>query len=159
MNTSTRFTRYLTEKDIPYQEVEHDYSNSSVGTAITANISLDKIAKAVLLKNHEDRRLMAILPADRKISISALNDSLHGRYQLVKETELYQVFSDCCIGAIPPAASAYNINMVCDQELDKLSKVYLEAGDHETLLCLNQGGFHQLMIAGKHFYFSHQVFH
>lgn len=66
-----------------------------MATAITAKISLKKIAKAVLLKKHEDRRLMAILPVDRKISISALNDSLHGRYQLVKETELDQVFSDC----------------------------------------------------------------
>ena len=159
MNASTRLTRYLTEQKIPYQEVEHFHSNSSVGTAITASIALKEIAKAVLLKSHEDRKLMAILPADRKISLSALNETLHGSYQLVKEQEVYQVFSDCNQGAIPPAADAYNINMVCEQELDKLSKVYLEAGDHKTLLCVNQDGFHALMTSGKHMHFSHQVFH
>jgi len=159
MNTSTRLTRYLIENNIPYQEVAHFHSNSSIGSAITANISLKQIAKAVLLKNHEDRKLMAILPADHKIDLSALNDSLHGQYQLMKEQEVYQVFDDCNLGAIPPAADAYHMNMVCDDALDKLSKVYLEAGDHKTLLCVNHDGFHALMTSGKHIPFSHQVFH
>jgi len=159
MNISTRLTRYLIDKNIPYQEVEHFHSNSSIGTAITSNISLREIAKVVLLKNHEDRKLMAILPADHKISLSALNDSLHGQYRLMKEQDVYQVFSDCNLGAIPPAADAYNMNMVCDEKLDKLLKVYLEAGDHETLLCVTQDGFHTLMNSGKHINFSHQVFH
>lgn len=159
MNTSTRLTRYLTEKNIPYQEVAHFHSNSSVGSAITANISLKQIAKAVLLKNHEDKKLMAILPADHKISLSALNDNLHGSFQLMKEKEVYQVFSDCNHGAIPPAADAYHLTMVCEAELDQLSKVYLEAGDHETLLCVNQDAFKSLMTSGKHLHFSRQVFH
>ncbi len=159
MNTSTRLTRYLIEKNIPYQEVAHFHSNSSIGTAITANISLKQIAKVVLLKNHEDRKLMAILPAAHKISITAINESLHGQYRLMKEQEVYQLFSDCNQGAIPPAPEAYHLNMVCDEELDKLPEVYLEAGDHETLLCVNQDGFHTLMTSGKHMPFSHQVFH
>ncbi len=159
MNTSTRLTRYLIDKNIPYQEIAHFHSNSSIGTAITANISLKQIAKAVVLKNHEDRKLMAILPADRKISLSAINDSLHGQYQLMKEQEVYQVFSDCNLGAIPPAPDAYNMNMICEQELDKLSQVYLESGDHEALLCVSQDGFHKLITSGKHIHFSRQVFH
>ena len=159
MNTSTRLTRYLTEKNIPYQEIAHFHSNSSIGTAITANISLKQIAKAVLLKNHEDKRLMAILPAAHKISLSALNDNLPGNFRLVKEKEVYQVFSDCNLGAIPPAPDAYHLNMVCDTELDQLPKVYLEAGDHETLLCVSQDAFKSLMTSGKHLHFSRQVFH
>ncbi|NQY48892.1 MAG: YbaK/EbsC family protein [Colwellia sp.] len=159
MNTSTRLTRYLTEKSIPYHVVEHFHSNSSVGTAITANISLKQIAKAVLLKNHEDKKLLAILPAADKISLSVLNENLHGSYQLMKEQEVYQVFSDCNPGAVPPAADAYHLSMVCEQELAKLSKVYLEAGDHETLLCVNQHDFKTLMTSGKQLHFSREVFH
>lgn len=159
MNASTRLTHYLIEKNIPYQEVAHFHSNSSMATAITANISLKQIAKAVLLKNHEDRKLMAILPANNKISLSAINKRLHGEYQLMKEQDVYQMFSDCDLGAIPPAADAYNIHMVCDTQLDELPQVYLEAGDHRTLLCINQDAFHTLMTPGKHTHFSHQVFH
>ncbi|WP_057832117.1 aminoacyl-tRNA deacylase [Colwellia sp. TT2012] len=159
MNISTRLTRYLNEKSIPYQEVEHFHSNSSIGTAITANISLKQIAKAVLLKNHEDKKLMAILPAADKINLSVLNENLHGSYQLMKEHEVYQLFSDCNLGAVPPAAEAYHLSMVCAQELTQLKKVYLEAGDHETLLCVNQDDFKTLMTSGKHLHFSREVFH
>jgi len=159
MNTSTRLTRYLIGKNISYQEVTHFHSNSSIGSAITSNIPLNQIAKAVLLKSHEDRKLMAILPATHKISLLELNQKLHGQYQLMTEQDVYQVFSDCNLGAIPPAAEAYHMNMVCDESLDKLSRVYLEAGDHKTLLCVDQDGFHSLMSSGKHMPFSHQVFH
>ncbi len=159
MNTSTRLSRYLIEKHIPYQAVEHFHSTNSMGTAITANISLKQLAKAVLLKNHDDKKLMAILPADHKINLLALNDNLNGSFQLMKEREVYQLFSDCKHGAIPPGSDAYHLTMVCDKELDQLSKVYLEAGDHETLLCVTQHDFKTLMSSGKHFYFSREVFH
>ncbi len=159
MNISTKFSRYLSDKNISYQAVEHFHSNSSIGSAVTANISLNQIAKAVLLKDHEDRKLMAILPANNKISLSALNDSLHGEYRLVKEQEVYQMFADCDLGAIPPAAEAYNLTMVCEQELDKLENIYLESGDHETLLRVDRQGFKDMMSSGKHIHFSRQVFH
>ncbi|PKG85908.1 hypothetical protein CXF85_03810 [Colwellia sp. 75C3] len=159
MNASTRLTRYLNEKNIPYQAVEHFHSNSSVGTAITASISLKQIAKAVLLKNHEDKKLMAILPASDKLSLSVVNDKLHGSFKLIKERELYQLFSDCNQGAIPPAPVAYHLTMICEKKLDRLSKVYLESGDHETLLCVTQDDFKTLMTSGKHLHFSHEVFH
>jgi len=159
MNTSTRLSRYLTQRSIAYQEIGHFHSNSSIGTAITANISLKQIAKAVLLKNHEDKRLMAILPASHKIKLSALNDNLHGSFSLMTEEDVYQIFSDCNQGAVPPAADAYNLSMICERELDQLTEVYLESGDHETLLCVRQSDFKTLMKSGKHLHFSQEVFH
>jgi len=159
MNTSTRLTRYLFEKNITYQEIEHFHSNSSIGSAITANISLKHIAKAVLLISHEDKKLMAILPATHKINLSTLNDNLHGSFRLMNEQEVCQIFSDCNLGAIPPAAEAYHLTMVCERQLDLLAKVYLEAGDHKTLLCVNKGDFKTIMNSGKHLHFSREVFH
>ncbi len=159
MTISTKLTRYLNEKNVPYQAIEHFHSNSSIGTAVTANVALNEIAKVVLLKDHEDRRLMAILPANNKINLSILNECLHGSYQLLKEQEVYQAFSDCDLGAIPPVPGAYNMNMICEEELDRLDTVYLEAGDHKTLLQLDKGAFKHIMSVGKHFHFSQTVFH
>ncbi|WP_026301159.1 aminoacyl-tRNA deacylase [Colwellia piezophila] len=159
MNTSTRLTRYLTEKSMPFKLLPHFHSNSSVGSAITANISLKQLAKAVLLINHDDKKLMAILPAANKINLSALNDSLHGVYRLMTEKEVYQQFSDCSHGAIPPAPDSYHLNMVFEQVLEQLSEVYLESGDHETLICISQASFKALMTQGKHLNFSREVFH
>lgn len=159
MNTPTRLSSYLTSKGIPYQEVEHFRSNSSIVSAITANVSLNKIAKAVILKNHEDKKVMAILPASHKVSLSVLNESLHGSFRLMDEQEVYQVFSDCNQGAVPPAAEAYHLSMVCERELDQLAEVYLESGNHSTLLCVRQRDFRTLTTSGPHLHFSREVFH
>ena len=159
MTMSTRLDTYLTQKHIPYHCIKHFHSNSSMGSAITANIPLAHIAKAVLLVNHEGRKLMAVLPADSKISLSIINEQLRGSYQLIKEKELYSMFADCENGAIPPISEAFNITMICDQQLDELEQVFLEAGDHETLLSVDHDTFEKLTATGKHLRFSHQVFH
>jgi len=159
MTISTRLDSYLTAHKIPYQIVEHDHSASSVGTAITASIPLNQIAKAVILKDHEDRKLMAVLPAKNKISISAVNENLMGSYKLLKEQEVYQIFSDCEHGAIPPVGDAFNMHMICDEMLDLLDYVYIEAGDHRKLLRISHEGYETIAAKSKHLRFSSEVIH
>jgi len=159
MTISTRLDTYLSEHDIPYQSIPHCHSNSSIGSAVAARVPLNQIAKAVLLVDHEGRKMMAVLPANNKISLSALNNELCGSYQLVKENEVYKMFSDCEHGAVPPIGEAYNMAVVCDQLLDNLDTVYIEAGDHETLLKIDKAGFREMMENGKHLRFSREIFH
>ena len=159
MTISTRLDSYLTAHNIHYQVVEHEHSVSSVGSAITASIPLNQIAKAVILKDHEDRKLMAVLPAKNKISLSAINDNLMGSYQLLKEHEIYQMFNDCEHGAIPPVGEAFNMQMVCDEMLDKLEYVYIEAGDHRNLLRISHDDYETICANSKHLRFSSELIH
>lgn len=159
MTISTRLDSYLSQHNVTYQAVSHVHSNSSIGSGISANIPLNHIAKAVLLENHEGRKIMAVLPANNKISMSVLNEELRGSYQLIKEHAVYQLFNDCENGAIPPVGDAYNMPVVCDQLLDSLDNVYMEAGDHQTLLRMDRQNYEDLMANGKHIRFSREVFH
>ncbi|NMP32702.1 YbaK/EbsC family protein [Thalassotalea sp. M1531] len=159
MSISTRLLSYLDNRKIQYQTIKHHHSNSSIGSAINANIPLHQLAKAVILQNHEDRKVMAILPASRKVSISTLNEQLMGSYRLLKEHEVYQLFEDCEHGAIPAIAEAFNMTSVCDEKLDLLDYVYIEAGDHEHLLKIPHKHFAKLVDRCMHLTFSHEVFH
>jgi len=159
MSISTRLDSYLSANKIPYQVIEHEHSASSVGSAIMAKIPLNQIAKAVILKDHEDRRLMAVLPAKNKISLSAINDNLLGNYKLLKEQEVYQMFSDCEHGAIPPVGEAFNIHTICDEMLDQLDYVYIEAGDHRKLLRISHKDYEIIAANSKHLRFSSDVMH
>lgn len=159
MTISSRLDSYLTAQNISFQVIEHDHSSSSIGSAIMAKVPLNQIAKAVILKDHEDRKLMAVLPAKNKISLSAINDELMGSYTLLKEKEVYRMFSDCEHGAIPPVGDAFNMHMICDELLDKLDYVYLEAGDHRKLLRINHEDFETMIANSKHLRFSSEVFH
>ena len=159
MTISNRVSSYLNEHDIHYQVISHSHSTSSIGSAISAHVPLDNIAKAVILKDHEDRKLMAILPAKNKISISALNEQLFASYQLLKESEVYQMFGDCEHGAVPPLSDAYNMACVCDELLDNLDDIYIESGDHLNLLHLKHQDFETMVANARHMRFSHEVFH
>lgn len=159
MTISTRLDTFLSTHDIAYQAIPHGHSNSSVGSAVAAHVPLNQIAKAVMLIDHQGRKMMAVLPANNKINFSILNDELYGSYQLLKEHDVYHMFSDCEHGAIPPIGEAYNIAAVCDKQLDYLENVYIEAGDHETLLKLDRDSFKNMMTNTKHFSFSREVIH
>lgn len=159
MTISNRLNSYLTAQNISFQAIEHDHSTSSFDSAITAKIPLNLIAKAVILKSHEDRKLMAVLPAKNKISLSAINDELFGSYKLLKEKEVYRMFSDCEHGAIPPVGDAFNMQMICDELLDQLDYVYIEAGDHQKLLRISNADFKIMTANSKHLRFSNEVFH
>ena len=159
MTISTRLNSFLSIHKVSYEVIDHETSSSSVGSALKAEVPLNEIAKAVILENHEGRKLMAVLPANNKISLSRLNEDLMGDYHLVKEGEIRHMFQDCEIGAIPPIGYAFNVNVVFDDKLEELSHVYIEAGDHESLLKLSATDFIQLMRSAKHSRFSHEVYH
>lgn len=159
MAISNQLDSYLIEHCIPYQVIEHEHSISSISSANMAKVPLNQLAKAVILKDHEDRKLMAVLPAKNKISISAINENLRGTYKLLKEHEINTMFSDCEHGAIPPVGDAFNIHMICDEMLDSLDYVYIEAGDHRTLLRISHKYYEVISAKSAHLRFSSEIIH
>jgi len=159
MSISTRVASYLDGEGIKYDTVNHAHTSTSIGSAITASISPKTIAKAVVLEDHESRHLMAILPANHKVSLHKLNDKLDAKLHLVEEEQVYKMFSDCEPGAVPAIGQAYNMNSIYDETLDQLDDVYLEAGDHETLIHLSKAQFGKLMTNTKHSQFSSQNYY
>lgn len=159
MTMPTRLDSYLLEHQIQFETVYHNHSLSSLHSAVEADIPPLNIAKGVVLEDHEGRHLMAVLPASSKISIAVLNEALHASYRLVKEHDVYKLFKDCEHGAIPPVGEPYHMSVVCDSTLMALDFVYLESGDHETLIKLDQKAFRSLMSHSKCMRFGHEVFH
>ncbi|MDF2153359.1 YbaK/EbsC family protein [Vibrio sp. CAU 1672] len=159
MTIATRLDQYLTEHNIHFQTVNHSHSNSSLQSGVSAGIPLMNIAKGVILEDHQGHHMMAVLPANNKISLSRLNDEFNATFHLVKERMVYRMFTDCDHGAVPPVGSAYHMSTVCDESLANLDHVYLEAGDHETLVKLDHDAFIRLMEDCKFLRFSSDVLH
>ncbi|WP_235862016.1 aminoacyl-tRNA deacylase [Photobacterium kishitanii] len=159
MAISTRLNEYLQQNHIDYQKVYHYHTEDSLGNAATSGIPPKMVAKAVLLLDHEGRKVMAVLAADKKINLAVLNHEFNAEYHLLDEKEVYRLFSDCEKGAIPPIGSAYNIAVIYDQQLNDLDNIYIEAGDHQTLLRLDHYAFTEIMKNAKHIHFSKTVYH
>lgn len=159
MTRTNRVTHYLDSQNIRYQLLSHPHSRSSIGSAISAEIPMHQLAKAVVLEDHEGRHLMAVLPSDYKVSLTKLNDELNRSFKLVKEAKVYQLFTDCESGAIPPVPNAYHMDAIFDDALFAESELFLELGDHETLIQIEKGDFKHLIAAHKHSRFSTKVIH
>lgn len=159
MSIVTRVSAYLDDRHIHYQLRRHAPSHNSLSSAITSHTPATQLVKAVILEDSEGQKLMAILSASHKISLITLNEMLNRQFHLIKETALYQLFADCDHGAVPPIAELYNMDRVYDQYLLQQPYLYLEAGDHESLIEVTRDEFLRLMQGAKTFHFSHSVFH
>ncbi|MFT5789337.1 YbaK/EbsC family protein [Shewanella sp. GutDb-MelDb] len=159
MTISSRLNQYLDDNDVKYDLLPHPRSASSISSAVAAHISPTQLAKAVILEDHESRKVMAVLPANHKVSLRSLGDKLNRELHLIKEQEIYQMFDDCQHGAIPSLGAAYNLEAVYDDLLVEAKEIYFEAGDHSNLVRMNRDDFIKLIKDAKHLRFSHQSVH
>ena len=86
-----------------------------------------------------------------------LASRLHRHLELVPEAELASIFTDCEVGAIPPIGQAYAIDMIVDNKLLDCEDLYLEAGDHRSLVHLRSDEFKRLIQNAPHASFTRHV--
>ena len=149
MNIAPTLAKQLVKHRINYDTISHSYSNSSLHAAHSANITVQKMVKTVILE--DDRGyVMALVPANHYVKINELNMLLNRRMGLATETELAHLFTDCEPGAIPPVGAAYGMTTVVDNNLDDCNDVYIEAGNHTDLLHISASAFRQLVEHSRH---------
>jgi Ala-tRNA(Pro) deacylase len=120
------------------------HSPSASRTPHATHVSGDRVAKAVLLKD-DTGYLLAVLPASHHLRLDAV-EVLTGRsLTLAAEEEIGRAFPDCEVGAVPPVGTAYGLPAVVDDSLVKEPEIYLEGGDHTTLVRVTREDFAQLM--------------
>src|SRR5215468_232127 len=153
MTIAATVQRYLEQQGIDYEVVEHPRTMSSSRTAQAGHISGERLAKAVVLKS-EGGFTMAVLPACCHIRLGEIQDCLERPVGLATESEVGRLFADCELGAIPPVGKAYGMEMIVDDSLTEQTDVYLEAGDHMSLIHVNAITFQHLTADARHARFS-----
>ena len=145
MPIAERLQSWLDGHHAEYSTITHSVTSTSTHTAEAAHIPGGKIAKAVVLKTTTDSYLLMVLPADHKVHLGRLHRLLHDNVCLATEAELAQLFPDCAVGAIPAMGEPYGLRTLVDNSLWDEPVVFLESGDHETLLQLGHHQFHHLL--------------
>ena len=140
MTVAPTLERYLASKNINYDVIMHAPTMSSSRTAEACRISGDRIAKAVVLRD-ENGFVLAILPASHHIRLSNLKRRLGFNVTLATELEIQQLFEDCAQGAVPPAGECYGLDVIVDDSIEAQPEIYLEGGDHATLIHLSHAQF------------------
>lgn len=143
----------LDHMGIHYDVIDHPHSESSRGSAYSAHIPAEQLAKGVVLKD-EQGYILAVLPANRTLNLKTLEDHLGRRLELEDEQVLPTLFPDCTLGAVPAIGSAYGMDTIVDKSLLSASEIYFESGDHEKLIHIKESEFEKLMQGANYDRFS-----
>jgi Ala-tRNA(Pro) deacylase len=153
MGIAPTLQKYLDQR-VTYDIVQHEPTLSSMRTAQACHISGKRLAKAVVLRRHDGSFMLAVLPASRHLRLAELASQLGEDVDLAAEAEIDRLFGDCQHGAVPPVGDCYDLDWIVDDSIDDKGDVYLEAGDHTTLIRLSYPQFAKLAAQAGHGRFS-----
>jgi Ala-tRNA(Pro) deacylase len=114
-------------------------------TAEACHVSGDRLAKAIVLRR-DGGYMLAVLPASHCLRMSELRAKLGDDIDMASEHEINRLFADCARGAVPAVGACYGLDVVVDDSIQTQPEIYMEAGDHETLLHLTFGEFARLNV-------------
>ncbi|WP_380874689.1 hypothetical protein ACFB49_00670 [Sphingomonas sp. DBB INV C78] len=153
MTIAPKLRQYLDEHHADYDLVIHPPTKSAMQSAAVSHIPAEQLAKAVLLDTYGEY-LLAVLPSDCRIQLADLRAELGQKPRLADEEEISMIFDDCSIGAVPAFGSSYGIVTIVDDALEAEPEIYFEAGDHASLIHMDQAEFVRLAAESRHGRFS-----
>lgn len=157
MSIAPTFEKYLAAEHIGYNVIRHEPTASSAHTAHATHIPEDRLAKGIVLRRDGGDYLLAVLPASHHLSRSEFKNEFGVNVDLANEDEIDRLFWDCAHGAVPPVGQCYGLPSVVDDSINAQPEIYVEAGDHRTLLHLTRTQFAQLTAGAQHGRFSERV--
>jgi Ala-tRNA(Pro) deacylase len=146
--------RVLEERGLSWERVPHPKTYSTHGSAAAADLPVDHIAKAVIVRDAQGYAVV-VVPGDHWVKLDTLNEETGRQFQLAEEHDIDPLFPDCLPGAVPPLGPAYGLETFLDEALTSLAEVYLEAGDHEQLVRVSGDHFLALLQGVRRGRFSH----
>ncbi|MEH2534611.1 Ala-tRNA(Pro) deacylase [Bradyrhizobium sp. AZCC 1588] len=152
MTVAPTLQKYL-DQSVTYDVIPHTPTKSSTRTAEACHVPGDALAKAVVLRR-DGGYMMAVLPASHHLHLSTLKSQLGHKVDLANEKEIAELFVDCDIGAIPPVGECYGLDVIVDDSIDPRREIYMEAGDHATLIRMDGEQFARLNAKAWRGHFS-----
>jgi Ala-tRNA(Pro) deacylase len=153
MGIAIALAQYLVERGVPYDVVKHPRTETASQTAAAIRVPPDRIAKAVVLKGG-DGFMLAVLPASRHIQFGELRKELGRHVDIASEEQIETLFLDCESGAVPALGAAYGLKVIVDDSLANQPEIYLEGGDHSSLVHISGAAFRGLVADAHHARFT-----
>jgi Ala-tRNA(Pro) deacylase len=70
------------------------------------------------------------------------------------EEQIETLFLDCEAGAVPALGAAYGLKVMVDDSLVNQPEIYLEGGDHSSLVHISGAVFRELLADARHARFT-----
>jgi Ala-tRNA(Pro) deacylase len=129
-----KLSSLLAGKNVPFEVLRHEPVFTSEEAAAVRGTPLASGAKALICKA-DDRFLMIVLPADRKLSSKAVRKAGVKSLRFASREEVQQL-TGLAPGSIPPFGSLFGLETWCDDRLSQQPRINFNAGDHAISISL-----------------------
>lgn len=129
MSVFNRLEQKLAAAGVPYTVTRHEPVFTSEAAAAVRGTSLASGAKALVCKL-DDRFVMFVLPADRKLASKTVRQSCGAKSLRFADREEVHRLTGLAPGSIPPFGSLFDLPTYCDQALADQPTINFNAADH-----------------------------
>jgi Ala-tRNA(Pro) deacylase len=136
---------YLHQNQVAFQVQHHAVAYTAQEVAASQHISGRTVAKVVMA--FEDERLvMLVLSADRRVDLRRTADALGAReVRVAREQDLENTFPGSDLGAMPPFGNLYDLPVYVDRTLAEDETIVCRAGTHTDTISLRYVDFRRLV--------------
>ena len=124
-----RVESLLKQHEVAFQVLRHEPVYTSEEAARVRGTPLASGAKALICKG-EDRFVMFVVPADRKLDSRAVRRVKGWRKLRFATREEVLELTGLAPGSIPPFGSLFSLPTLCDERLGENDVINFNAGDH-----------------------------
>lgn len=153
MGITTTLALYLADQGVAYDLVPHPRVALASAAEPAGPVAPERVAQAVVLRGG-DGFMLAVLPASRRIQFEELRKLLGSDVDMAGEEQVETLFLDCDPDAVPALGAAYGLDIVVDESLAQQPEVYVEGGDHASLVRISGKSFQKLVANARRGRFS-----
>jgi len=135
-----RVSQLLNSRSIAFEVLRHDPVFTSEEAALVRGTPLGSGAKALVCKA-DDRFVMIVLPADRKLSSKSVRKGEGVKSLRFASREEVEQLTALTPGSIPPFGSLFGLATWCDDRLSEHERINFNAGDHAISISMTYADF------------------
>jgi len=144
MTIAAKLKEFLDNNNVQYSVLTHPEAFTAQELAAVAHVRGKELAKSVVVKA-DDRLVLAVLPAPRKIDLNRLSEAVGAReVRLAHESEFGSVFPGCELGAMPPSGNLFGLEIVVDESLTRDAEIVFHACTHTEAIRMKYEDFQRL---------------
>jgi Ala-tRNA(Pro) deacylase len=136
---------FLDRNNVEYTHTVHSLAYTAREVAAAEHLPAREVAKTVVV--HADNGYhMLVLPANKLVDFQEIREVLgfsHAR--MVPETELFSLFPDCELGAMPAFGNLYGMPVYLDSGLAAEEMITFNAGTHRDVIHMRTAEFRKLV--------------
>lgn len=145
MSVAAKLKECLDDNKVKYEVLKHPQVYTAQDVAAATHVPGKELAKSVVVKA-DDRFVLAVLPAPRKVDTEKLQKELGANeVRMAHESEFASMFPGCELGAMPPFGNLYDVDVYVDSSLTRDEEIVFNAGTHVEAIRMTYKDFERLV--------------